>query len=161
MKDNSTTIAYLAALRPFSQFSPLMEGLAAAHGYPTYEAFAKSADSGIAAWWIEPADEVFTSWTATERYLTLFQLATSGQRFTLHVPIARLRRIAEEITPDGSRRLTIEIDADREVIEISGKLNVDGGAALNATKLSASYTLTATPGLTADLDRFARELRRL
>ena len=161
MKATNEAVAYVAALRPFSQFAPLAEGIAAAHGFSSYDAMIAATDLSVRAWWIDPADDVFTSWTATGGHLTLFQLATSGQRFILQVPISRLRRIAEEITPDGSRRLTIEIDADRSMTELKGRLGVDGEATLTATSLSASYSLTASPGQVAELDRFARELRRI
>ena len=152
--------SFVQALRPYREFTPLIEGIAASLGAWNLDELANPARFPVMAWWIDPADEVFTSWVMTPSSLVLHQRSKVGVCFNLIVPVDRLRRVSEEINADASRRLTIEIDADRVVTESVTMPGDNGSTRTSGASLSASYVLVADPARVAELDRFARELRR-
>ena len=154
-----TTDELVTALMPYQQVTPLVDGIAASLGYISFGDMGKAQDLAVGAFWIDPAEEVFTCWMRTPNQLVLHQRSKSGIAFSLNVPVSRLRRVSEEIASDGSRRVVIEIDADRDVIELI-RSEQDGGVRTAGAILPASYTLLASPERAGDLSRFVRDLRR-
>ena len=66
----------------------------------------------------------------------------------------------EEGFLDGGVRVTLEIEADRAVLELTGTTNEEGVVSLAGSALSAGYTLVATGEQATKLSAFARDLRR-
>jgi hypothetical protein len=146
---------FLTELAPYRQYTELIDGIAAAGGCTGIDELAQR----LLLSWIEPGEAVFTVWVLLEGGLVIHERSTAGQVFSLAVPISRIRRVAEEGAPDGSVRITVEIDADRNVVELSGETAEDGSVRLIGSALHAGYSLQATDQRAAALRSFVTRLR--
>jgi hypothetical protein len=147
----------LEALAPYRQYSELITGIATAAGYSSIEDLSQQ----VRISWIEPGDQVFTAWVVVGNGFVLHERSTTGEVFSLAVPFTRVRRVAEEGGADGSVRFTIEIDADRNVVELNGVSADDGTVRLIGSSLHAGYSLQGSGERAVLLREFARVLRRI
>jgi hypothetical protein len=147
--------SFLAAVAPYRQYPELMAGIASAAGCGDVDRLAAT----LVTSWIEPGESVFTAWVLLEGGFVIHERSTDGRTFSLAVPLTRIRRIAEEGAPDGAVRLTIEIDADRNVVELNGESAEDGSFRLLGSALHAGYSLQATAPRAEQLREFATGLR--
>jgi hypothetical protein len=96
----------------------------------------------VYGYWLEPGQQVFMVWLLVADAFVLHERSLDGQALTLSVPRRRIRRVVEQ---NASRplRVTVEIDADRVVVELGGTGDEEGNVALSGRAIHAGYTIVA------------------
>ena len=134
--------ALVSELNAWRNNPELLSGIAYAAGARSQEELADPLYRPVTGYWIDPGQQVFAVWVLTPGSFVMHERSLDSQTFTLAVPIARVRRVVEQF--DGQRiSVTIEIDADRVVVDLGGSGDDEGNISLAGSALHAGYTLTA------------------
>ena len=139
----------------------LINGIVYAAGARSIEELADPGRVPVLGYWLDPGPQVFTSWILRPGSFVLHERSLDGQTLTLAVPSSRVRRVVEQ-TDTVTSSVTIEIDADRVVVELGGAGDEDGNINLSGRALHAGYTLVCELGdaaRSARLAEFARTAR--
>jgi len=143
---------FASELNGWRNNSDLISGVVHAAGVKTLEELADPMLISVTGYWIDPGEQVFAVWVLSPSTLIIHERAMDGQTFTLAIPLSRIRRVVEQ---RNSQELifTVEIEADRIALNISGAGDDEGNLSLSGSALHSGYTITAS---TSDMARLAR-----
>jgi hypothetical protein len=127
------------ALVPYAQNTPLLDLIANSLGYFSFSEFAKESSGSLQSFLLDASEDLFTLWLLEKNRVVLFQSTRTAQTLTVSIPLSRVRRVVSEVD-STSYKITIEIDADRLIVNSSSTTNEQVSDSIG-TVLYASYSL--------------------
>lgn len=134
--------ALLLELANWRNNPEIAAGIAHACGARSVDELNDSVAFPIYGFWLEPSQPIFTVWLLAADAFLLHERSLQGEMLTLTVPRRRIRRVVES-SDKVNLNLTIEIDADRLIVEVGGNGDDEGNIALTGRAIHAGYTISA------------------